>query len=62
MLDVKKYIQTDFQKERAQAQEDEEIRRAREYAEEVTKEFDYDNDEFLEELLAGIIDKEGEEK
>ena len=62
LLDVKKYIQTDFQKERAQAQEDEEIRRAREYAEEVTKEFDYDNDEFLEELLAGIIDKEGEEK
>lgn len=60
LLDVKKYIQTDFQKDKAQVQEDEELKRAREYAEEVTKEFDYDNDEFLQELLTGIINKEGE--
>lgn len=62
LLDVKKYIQTDFQKEKVTAQEDEEIKKAREYAEEVTKEFDYDNDEFLQELLDGIISKEGEQK
>ena len=62
LLDVKKYIQTDFQKEKAQTQEDEEIKRAKEYAEEVTKEFDYDNDEFLQELLTGIINKEEEQK